>query len=57
MNKIYGNIDKKIWRVLICKKIVAKEVDKIMTGNKEIRYVIWDKNRFKLKIFRFKLQI
>ena len=57
MNKIYGNIDKKIWRILICKNIVAKEVDKIMTGNKEIRYVIWDKNRFKLNIFRFKLQI
>ena len=57
MTNIYDNIDKKIWRVLICKKIVTKEVDKIMTGNKEIKYVIWDKNRFKLKIFRLKLQI
>ena len=55
MTNIYDNIDKKIWRVLICKKIVTKEVDKIMTGNKEIKYVIWDKNRFKLKIFRLKL--
>ena len=41
MNRNYSNVDKKIWRVLKCKDIEAKDVDNFMTGNREVRLVSW----------------
>ena len=35
----YSNFDKKIWRVLKCKNIEAKEVDNFMTAIREVRLV------------------
>ena len=41
MNRNYSNVDKKIWRVLKCKDIEAKEVDNFMIGIREVRFVSW----------------
>ena len=41
MNRNYSNVDKKIWRVLKCKDIEAKEVDNFTTGIREVRLVSW----------------
>ena len=41
MNRNYSNVGKKIWRVLKCKDIEAKEVDNVMIGNREVRLVSW----------------
>ena len=40
-NRNYSNVGKKIWRVLKCKDIEAKEVDNVMIGNREVRLVSW----------------
>ena len=39
MNRSHSNADKKAWRVLKCREIESKEVDNILTGNKEVRLV------------------
>ena len=41
MNANYSNVDKKIWKVLKCKDIEAKEVDNVMTDNRVVRFVSW----------------
>ena len=41
MSRNYSDVDKRIWRVLKCKDIEAKEVDNFMTGIRVVRLVSW----------------
>ena len=68
INKNYSNIGKNIWKVLECKGIEPKEVDGVMTGDSEVRFVSCSTHRyylelhfyllyFQMNIFGFKLPI
>ena len=56
MSRNYSNVDKKIWRVLKCKDIEAKEVDNFMTGIRDVRLVSWSFS-FSSNFFHFYLEI
>ena len=51
LNRNYRDVDKKVWRVLKCKEIEAKQVGSVMTGSKVVTVIRWPTHRFTFRNF------